>query len=192
MSIRPASAGPPRECLTVDERRQMQEPAELPSYKHDDLFACYAELLNFIDTHLGGAVPDRFSEEKLEIQVVGNRRLYATKALSAEQVDPRNHFFLGIKSQIETQKLIDLVAETAKAASIDELGSVMMMNLDGLTIDHLPGAPTEIASKTGYEYFRIDPHGNLWKRIQNEFTFAISLGNLDNADVSLYVVSHGD
>jgi type VI secretion system protein ImpJ len=168
----------------------LQEPAELPSYAHDDLFACYSELLEFMDTHLGGAVPDRFSELKLEIETVGGRRLYTTKALSAEQVDPRNYFFLGIKAQIETTELIDLVAESAKAASIDQLGSILMMNLDGLTIDHLPGAPTEISSKTGYEYFKVDSHGPVWSSVKNAFTFALSLGNLENADVSLYVVSH--
>jgi type VI secretion system protein ImpJ len=168
----------------------LKEPADLPVYKHDDLFACYEGLLKFIDTHLGGAVPDRFTEYKLEIQTAGGRRAYATKDLSIEQVDPRNHFFLGIKAQIESQELVDLVSESGKAASIEELGSVLMMNLDGLKIEHMPGAPTEIASKTGYEYFKVDSHGPKWNRIKNEYTFALSLGNLENADVSLYVVSH--
>ncbi len=168
----------------------LQEPAELPAYKHDDLFASYGELLAFIDTHLGGAVPDRFTELKLEIQTVGGRRIYATKDLSAEQVDPRNHFFLGIKAQIESQELIALMAESGKAASIDELGSALMMNLEGLKTDHLQGAPTEIASKAGYEYFKVDSHGPKWSRVKSEFSFALSLGNLENADVSLYVVSH--
>ncbi len=170
----------------------LQEPAELPLYDHDDVFACYRELLAFIDTHLGGAVPDRFSELKLEIQTIGGRRFYVTKDLSLEQVDPRNYFFLGIKAQIETEQLISLVAETGKAASIDELGSILMMNLAGLDIDHLPGAPTEIASKTGYEYFKVDSHGPKWNRVKSEFSFALNLGNLENADVSLYVVSHKD
>lgn len=168
----------------------LQEPAELPAYKHEDLFACYEELLAFIDTHLGGAVPDRFSELKLELQTTAGRKAYSTKSLTAEQVDPRNHFFLGIKAQIEKQELLDLVAESGKAASIEELGSVLMMNLDGLKIEHMPGAPTEIASKAGYEYFTIDSHGPKWNRVKNEFSFALSLGKLENADVSLYVVSH--
>ncbi|MFT5442478.1 MAG: type VI secretion system protein ImpJ [Myxococcota bacterium] len=170
----------------------LQEPADLPAYKHNDLFRCYSELLAFIDTHLGGAVPDRFSELKLELQTASGRKVYATKALTAEQVDPRNHFFLGIKAQIETDELISMVAETGKAASIDELGSILMMNLNGLKIDHLPGAPTEIASKTGYEYFKIESHGPAWARVKNEFSFAVSIGNLESADVSLYVVAHGE
>lgn len=168
----------------------LQEPADLPVYKHDDMFACYNELLDFIDTHLGGAVPDRFSELKLEIQTVGGRRFYATKSLTAEQVDPRNHFFIGIKAQIEKQELLDLVAQSGKAASIEGLGSILMMNLDGLKIEHLPGAPTEIASKTGYEYFKVESHGTEWNRVKAEYSFALSLAHLENADVSLYVVSH--
>jgi type VI secretion system protein ImpJ len=170
----------------------LQEPADLPAYQHDDLFACYGDLLKFLDTHLGGAVPDRFSEYKLDTQTVSGRKVYVTKDLSVELVDPRNHFFLGIKASIENDELIRIVSETGKAASVDELGSVLMMNLDGLKIDHMPGAPTEIASKTGYEYFKVDSHGPKWNRVKNEYSFALSLGNLENADVILYVVSHED
>ncbi len=168
----------------------LQEPAELPVYQHEDPYACFRKLLDFIDTHLGGAVPDRFSEYKLELETVSGRRFYATRGLSVEQVDPRNHFFIGIKAQIEKDDLLELVAQTGKAASVEGLGSILMMNLDGLKLEHLPGAPTEIASKTGYEYFSVESHGTEWKRVQSEYSFALSLGNLENADVNLYVVAN--
>ena len=105
-------------------------------------------------------------------------------------MDPRNSFFLGIKAQIDSEELVELVKDSGKAASIQELPTIMMMNLDGLRIEHLPGAPTEIAARTGYQFFKVEPHGNQWTRIKNEFSFALSLGKLENADVSLYVVSH--
>jgi type VI secretion system protein ImpJ len=168
----------------------LQEPAELPPYNHDDPYGCYSELLGFIDTHLGGAVPDRFTELKLALETSGDRKFYATKQLSIELVDPRNSFFLGIKAQIDSAKLVDLVRDSGKVASMQELPTIMMMNLDGLRIEHLPGAPTEIAARTGYEFFKVEPHGNQWTRIKSEFSFALSLGKLENADVSLYVVSH--
>ena len=43
----------------------LQEPAELPPYKHDDPGPCVRALLAFLDDHLGEAVPDRFSELQL-------------------------------------------------------------------------------------------------------------------------------
>ncbi len=168
----------------------LMEPADLPAYNHDDLHSCYHGLLGFLDVHLGGAVPDRFTEIPLTSQGVSGRLFYVTKELSVELVDPRNAFYLGIKSQIDSKELVTLVGETGKASSLDELGSLLMMNLDGLRIEHMPGAPTEIASKTGYEYFKLEPHGPKWSKVQSEFSFALSLGKLESADVILYIVSH--
>jgi type VI secretion system protein ImpJ len=168
----------------------LMEPADLPAYNHDDLHSCYHGLLGFLDVHLGGAVPDRFTELPLNSQGVSGRLFYVTKELSVELVDPRNAFYLGIKSQIDSKELVALVGESGKASSLDELGSLLMMNLDGLRIEHMPGAPTEIASKTGYEYFKLEPHGPKWSKVQSEFSFALSLGKLESADVILYIVSH--
>jgi predicted component of type VI protein secretion system len=63
-----------------------------------------------------------------------------------------------------------------------------MLNRAGLKIEHLPGAPTEIAARAGYEYFKLDAHGPQWKKVRDEFTFAISVGKMENADIRLYIV----
>jgi len=167
-----------------------QEAVELPTYRHDNLSGCYGELLAFIEVHLGEAVPERFAELQLGFEAGAGKNFYATRELSTELVDPRNSFFLGIKASIESKDLLQLVAESAKAASIGEVEPLRMMNLEGLTIEHLPGPPTEIAGRTGFEYFKIEPHGRLWNRVREEYSFALSVGKLENADVRLYVVTH--
>ncbi|MBW2281808.1 MAG: type VI secretion system baseplate subunit TssK [Deltaproteobacteria bacterium] len=169
----------------------MQEAAELPEYRHDDLHGCYGELLRFIDANLGEAVPERFKEVPLPVKTEAGYRVYTTSDLSLEDADPRNRFYLGIKASIDPKELAQLVKDEGKAGSLKDLaGSILMMNLDGLPIEVMPAAPTEIAAKPGYEWFTVGSHDKLWNHVRDEHSFALSLGNLQEADVRLYIVSH--
>ena len=49
----------------------------------------------------------------------------------------------------------------------------------------------EIAATPGFEYFRLDAHHENWKRVRDDFDFALSLPKVESADVRLYVVTGG-
>lgn len=164
------------------------EALELPVYRHEDLSGCFHELIAFLDTQLEETLPVRFRE--LPLVFDNERKHYATEDLNTETVDPRNSFFLGVKApaNVETEELVNLLHQQAKASSITGVKTLEMLNRAGLKLEHLPGAPTEIAARAGYEYFKIDAGGPQWKRVKEDFTFAISLGKLENAEMRLYVV----
>ena len=52
----------------------------------------------------------------------------------------------------------------------------------------MPAAPTEIAARAGYEYFRLEPHGAQWNKVREDYSLAVNLGKLENADMRLYIV----
>jgi type VI secretion system protein ImpJ len=161
------------------------EPVELPRYDHDDLYRCFHDLIQFIDEQLEEVVPHRFSELLMPF----DRSVYATRELSMELADPRNAFFLGIKASIDSQELVKLVSESAKCAARDELQTINKMNLSGLRLEHLPAAPSEIAARVGFEYWKVEPHGRLWSRVRSEGSLGLSISRLEGADVRLYVVA---
>jgi type VI secretion system protein ImpJ len=168
-----------------------EEAPELPEYRHDDLYGCYRELLQFIDTHLGEAVPDRFKKVQLSLRTEAGYKVYVGTDLSTENVDPRNRFYLAIKAAIDPKELGELMKNEGKAASAKELvSSILMMNLKGLPVEPMPGAPTEIAAEPGFEWFTVGSHDKRWSKVKDEHSFAVSLGNLVEADVRLYIVSH--
>jgi type VI secretion system ImpJ/VasE family protein len=144
------------------------EPLDLPLYRHDDLYGCFHQLIEFIDEQLEEAIPQRFREINLPFDK--ERKHYSTQELNTETADARNAFFLG------------------KASSITGVKTLEMLNRAGLKLERMAGAPTEIAARAGYEYFKIDAGGPQWKRVKEEFTFAISVGKLENAELRLYVV----
>jgi type VI secretion system protein ImpJ len=164
------------------------EAVELPLYRHDDLYACFHELIAFLDAQLEETLPVRFRE--IELPFDAGKKHYSTTQLNTETADPRNTFFLGVKPppNIPKDELVTLLHEQAKASSVAGVKTLEMLNRAGLKLEKMPGAPTEIAARAGYEYFKIDSGGPQWKRVKEEFTFAISVGKLENAELRLYVV----
>ena len=59
----------------------------------------------------------------------------------------------------------------------------------GLRLEHLPACPADVPPLPGYEYFRVDPHGKPWRRVEETYSLGLSLGRLEGADVRLYVVT---
>jgi type VI secretion system protein ImpJ len=162
------------------------EAVELPLYDHEDLYGCFHALIDFIDTQLREVVPTNFFE--LPMPFDPTKHYYVTKDLNVERVDPRNAFFLAIKAAKDAKQLAGHVAEYGKAGSCRGVPPLVMLNTKGLRLEHMPAAPTEIAARAGYEYFKLDPHGPGWSKVKEEYCFALSLGKLENADVYLYVV----
>jgi type VI secretion system protein ImpJ len=160
------------------------EPVDLPRYDHDDLYRCFHDLIQFVDERLEEVVPHRFSE----LMMAFDRNVYATRELSMELADPRNAFFIGIKASIDSQELVKLVSESAKCAARDELQMINMMHLSGLRLEHLAAAPSEIAARVGFEYWKVEPHGRLWSKVRSDGSLGLSIGRLEGADVRLYVV----
>ena len=131
-------------------------------------------------------MPTRFTQ--LEMPWEESAKAYATEQISLELADPRNSFFLAVKASIDAKELDDMVVNHGKASSRKGVTPLVMLNVAGLRLEGLPGAPTEIASEAGFQYYRVEPHGKEWTRVREEGTFALSLGKLEEAKVRLYVV----
>ena len=166
---------------------QSLEPAELPSYEHTDLYRCFRELIDFIDQNLGEAIPDRFTELKLAFNPA--KSLYSTAELNTDLVDPHNNYFLGINANLDSEELNQLVVDHGKAGSCSGVATLVMLNTKGLRLEHLPAAPTEIAGRAGFEYYKVEPHGPQWQKVREDFDFGLGLGKLESADVRLYIVT---
>jgi type VI secretion system protein ImpJ len=164
---------------------RFQEVAELPRYDHSDLYRCFHELIELITAGLE-AEGYRFDERKLPFE--REKSAYVTSELNTDLVDPRNLYYLAIKAEMDSEELRELVVSGGKASSRSGVTFLSEFNMKGLRIEHLQAAPTEIAGPPGFEYFKLDPHGDQWKKIKDEFTFALSLGKLESADARLYVV----
>ena len=136
------------------------------------------------------ALPDRFKEIRLPYE----RSAYLTKDFSSEHSDLRNQVYLGIKSRLSRDELLDHVKQSGKIAS-RAIGSrsSSATSSRGSRVDPLPGPPSDIAAEPGFEFWRVELRGKdnekHYRRLRDSSSFAVSLGNLKDADVRLYIVS---
>jgi type VI secretion system protein ImpJ len=163
---------------------KLVDAAELPRYDHTDPYRCFRELIDFIDLHLEGVAPDTAKLFKLKYE----KEQYSTTELGTETVDPRNFFVLAIKAKMDSKDLVQLVVQHGAASSRSGATTLVMLRKTGLRLEHLQGAPVEIPTQAGFEYFKLEPHGPEWKKVREEFSFAIALSKLESAEVNLYVV----
>jgi len=165
------------------------ERAEFPYYDHADPFPGFRSLLDQIKADLEEAIPQRFREFALRF----DRNAYVTKELSIELVDPKNQFYLGIRSSLSKEELVEQVKNAGKVASADWIKAMIDSNLTGLPLQLLPGAPTDIAAEAGFEFWRVELRGKdndkNFDRVKRDASLAVSLGNLKDADVRLYIVT---
>jgi predicted component of type VI protein secretion system len=113
-------------------------------------------------------------------------RTYATSDLKLEHVDPRNVFYLGVKAPIDAKELARWVVDEGKASSRAGVGPLVMLNTAGLRIEHLPGHPTEIATRRASSTSGRPARSAVVegaRRVQ-----PASLGKLEHAEARLYVV----
>jgi type VI secretion system protein ImpJ len=165
-----------------------KEAPELPAYEHADPYPCFRRLLDFIDAELEEAAPT-FTELVLRYDPALKAYVSARDALDVRLVDPRNQFTLAIKAGMESQELVRWVAEKAKASSVRNIGKLVTLALPGLKLERLPGEPIRISGLPGAEFFKVEPYGDKWTHVREEYSFALSLGALTDADVRLYVVT---
>jgi type VI secretion system protein ImpJ len=163
--------------------------AQFPKYEHEDPYPCFAYLFEQIKLDLKDALPDRFKEIRLPFE----KAAYQTKDFSSEHSDVRNQVYLGIKSRLSRDELLEVVKQSAKVASSEWITVLEGSQLAGIPVDPLPGPPSDIAAEPGFEFWRVELRGKdnekHYRRMRDSSSFAVSLGNLKDADVRLYIVS---
>jgi len=169
---------------------QPERELEFPRYDHENLEPCFTALLDLIHSELEHEFKDRTREVPLRYSSA--HHAYAAPDLSRESVDPRNAFFLAVKSNLEKPELVRLVTSEAKLGALSHLEFMVKMAVRGASVEHLQAPPIDVGPKPGFEFFRIDARsggGAIWKRIADEASFGLSLGAVQDADVRLFIVT---
>ena len=163
------------------------EAVDVPTYDHRNLHACFSTLIGFIDAELGLSVRDRSKMVPLPYDAQSDS--YATSQLNTDLVSPNNRYYLGVKASMDAKELSERVVSEGKAGSARRVKAYMAAAVQGLRIEHLAAAPTDVSPAAGFEYFKVDPHSSKWDFVKKEFTFALHVPKLESAEVQLFVVT---
>ncbi len=157
----------------------------IPSYQHNNLTEVFAQFEQMITQLLDGVVPKKMSGLKLEKV---SDALYQIATIDSAQL-ANNDFYLAIYFESSNSKWVDTFGSQVKVGSVDKIEIIVASALNGLTVNHCQRTPNKLAVKSGYEYFRLESHGDIWQQIVEEQSLAVFVPyGLQKANIEIVIV----
>ena len=150
-------------------KKRIDEP---PRYRHDDLRGCFEQVMAPIRDALsmviaGNAVqlPMTMGNYGIRIAQINDRRLLA----DAE-------FVLAVHADLPAEQVRNGFPGQVKIGPVEQIGKLVNLHLAGIPVRPLSVAPREIPFHSGYSYFELEAHGELWKQLNTSGGFAFHVG----------------
>jgi type VI secretion system protein ImpJ len=149
-----------------------QRPGQLPTYRHDDLKACYEPLMKMLRDSLSMVL------EQTAIPIPLKERGYGIRV--GQLADPsllgQASFVLAVSAAVPVEQLQARFPSQVKIGSVETIRDLVNSALPGIPIRTLPAAPRQIPFHAGNTYFELDPASEHWASLKNSGGFAIHVG----------------
>ena len=158
---------------------------QLPAYNHQQLSQVFMSFERMITQLLEGVVPKKMSGMKLEKVSDSMYRIPTIDSAQFEQSD----FYLAVYMESADSKWIETFSEQVKVASTETIELIVSSALNGVNLAHCQRPPNKLAVKSGYEYFRLEPYGDVWQKIIEEQSLSIFMSYaLHKANIEIVTV----
>jgi type VI secretion system protein ImpJ len=145
------------------------DPRDLPTYEHEQLGECFAELDRLIRLMIDTNIRSNFIS--LPLKLVRDT-IYAA-AIDQDAWFEGSRFYLAVSADVPDADIIERTPRFFKAASSSQLEVLVKNALPGLPLKHLPVPPRALPVKLRYQYFTIDQSGPLWESVRRSRNFAV-------------------
>ena len=134
------------------------QPRDLPTYDHDDLGLCFADLDEKLRELLETVVPSNFVALPLKLV---QPSIYAT-ALDEDKYLTGTRMYLAVGSTLPETELAKKVPQLVKVCSATQIEHIVKMALPGMTITHSPKPPSSVPVRLNFQYFSLNQSGSAW------------------------------
>ena len=157
----------------------------LPTYQHKNLSEVFTQFDQMITQLLDGVVPKKMSGLKLEKL---SDAMYQIATIDSS-LFAQSSFYLAVYFESSDSKWIDTFGEQVKVSSVETIEIIVASALNGLSVTHCQRTPNKLAVKSGYEYFRLEPHGDIWQQIIDEQSMAVFVPfSMQSANIEIVTV----
>jgi type VI secretion system protein ImpJ len=151
---------------------QGQRPEQMPTYKHDDLKACFEPLMKMLRDSLSmvleqTAVPIPLKERQFGIR---------TGAIADPSLIDNSTFVLAVSASMPVEELQARFPQQIKIGSVETIRDLVNAALPGIPIRALGAAPRQIPFHAGNTYFELDRNSDQWVALKNSAAFALHVG----------------
>lgn len=156
-------------------------PADVPPYDHEDLGGTIARLDELLDELLRA----KTLEKTVRIELTKRDAFVQMGRITDERLlQPPNALYLGIRSDLDEQRLVAEAPVKVKIASDDRVDALIAANLRGVPLAHVRTPPGSLTTRSAYLYFVLEPRGEAWETVRGARNVAIYVSP-DFSNVSL-------
>ena len=146
-------------------------PRDLPAYNHSDLTKTFTEIDEKLQQLLGTVISAR---NVVYIPLEAKTENTYTGSISDSALFAAGKFFLAVEGgEIPQTDIIQYVPVKLKLSSADVISALLNSAMPGIGLRHVAIPPSYLPIKVGYEYFAIEPSGELWTRVKDTGSIAI-------------------
>lgn len=170
------------ELATFEAERR---PAKRAAYRHDALAECFGMLMRPIRD----ASAWRIQRAAQPIEIVETAPGQRQATLHDPDLLKRARLVFAARAQMSSEALRVRFAAQTKVAPPQRIQEIVTLALPGITLRPLSSVPPQIPVHAGFDYFELEPGGDLWRQLQESGQLAMRvLGDFPGLEVECWAV----
>lgn len=157
-------------CVSMAGQMQGLEgkmPKSFPAWNQNELYRIFSVVFSELLIFLREVQMDNVTTLKWDMQLFATRRLLRT-LLTDRSLFQEGRFILVASSSIGASRLGVEFPKAIKLAGNSEIAGLVRNGLSGVSISHLPYAPSELKSRHDAAYFEVDTKSELWQALMGK------------------------
>jgi type VI secretion system protein ImpJ len=164
---------------------ESRHAAEYPLYRHDDLRASFAPLLEDLRRMLSVVL----ERNALQIDLVDRTHGVRTAIVPDAELLRSASFVLAVNAQLPADQVRQRFPAQSKLGPVDRIRDLVNLQLPGIGLRPLPVAPRQLPFHAGFHYFELDRGGELWKQLERNGSLALHVaGDFPGLELELWAI----
>lgn len=160
-------------------------PREFALYRHDDLQATFATLIEQLRVQLSGVPVPRATP----IELTDRQHGFRTAVIRDTELLRGAAFVLAVHAQLPAEQLSQRFLAHAKVGPVERIKELVSLALPGIALRSLPVAPRQLPFHAGHHYFEVQRDGELWKQLEHSGNLALHVaGDFPGLELQLWAI----
>jgi len=165
--------------------RAERHPPEYPVYRHDDLQATFAPVVQDLRDYLSAVI----QRHAVPIELTDRSHGVRTAVVTDAELLRSATFVLAVRAQLPAEHVRQRFPAQSKLGPVERIKDLVNLQLPGVVMRSLPVAPRQLPFHAGSHYFELERQGELWKGIERTGTLALHVsGDFPGLELELWAV----
>jgi type VI secretion system protein ImpJ len=158
---------------------------EYPLYRHDDLQASFAPVVQDLRDYLSAVI----QRHAVQIELVERAHGVRTAVVSDTELMRTAGFVLAVRSQLPAEQVRQRFPAQSKLGPVERIKDLVNLQLPGVALRSLPVAPRQLPYHAGSHYFELERQGELWKQIERNGSMVLHVaGDFPGLELELWAL----